>query len=234
MDARSKTSAELFEKVAVAVKSIRETTEAELQVSGGGKWRGARVFLSFWGFRWGKIRALCILSSAAPWEGGASPGRFKLLSVNVTPCYLDSNYTCQLSLSPHLSLSPSLSVCLFKASHTPLLSAQQDYALILFLSLFICNLPLCQSVLPWSRFSTPLPLRIHCCFNPLRSVLPYTARTQKFNSRQISNTAEENSEVLLTPVLRGWHESQRLWSDRRIDSLMYSCRDIWPMNGRMD
>lgn len=55
--------------------------------------------------------------SAAPAqrEGGASPGRFKLLSVNVAPCYLDSNYTCQLSLSPHLSLSlarPLALVCL--------------------------------------------------------------------------------------------------------------------------
>lgn len=38
-------------------------------------------------------------------EAGVAPGRFKLLSVNVTPRYLDSNYTCQLSLSPHLSLS---------------------------------------------------------------------------------------------------------------------------------
>lgn len=34
-----------------------------------------------------------------------SLGRSKLLSINVAPCYLDPNYTCQLSLSPHLSLS---------------------------------------------------------------------------------------------------------------------------------
>lgn len=47
-----------------------------------------------------------------PGREGASPAGFKLLSVNVTRCYLDSNYTCQLSLSPHLSLSPRLSVCL--------------------------------------------------------------------------------------------------------------------------
>lgn len=137
------------------------------------------------------MRALCILGSAAAWEGRASLGRFKLLSVNVTPCYLDSNYTCQLSLSPHLSLS--VSVCLFKPSHTLLLCVQQDYAFILFLSLFICNLPLCQSVLPSPQFSTPLTLCIHCCFNPLRFILTYTERMQKFQSRQISNMVKENN-----------------------------------------
>lgn len=121
-----------------------------------------------------KMKALCILGSVAAWEGGASREGFKLLSVNVTLCYLDSNYTCQLSLSPHLSLSPpSLSVCLFKPSHTLLLCVRQDCALILFLSLFICNLPLCQSVLPSPAFSAPLTLCIHCCFNPLPFILPY-------------------------------------------------------------
>lgn len=49
------------------------------------------------------------------WEGGAALWRFKLLSVTVTPCHLDSNYTCQLSLSL---------ICLFlrafKPSHTRL------------------------------------------------------------------------------------------------------------------
>lgn len=44
-------------------------------------------------------------------EWGVAPQRFKLLSVKVTLRYLDSNYTCQLRLSPHLS--PSLSVCVF-------------------------------------------------------------------------------------------------------------------------
>lgn len=49
------------------------------------------------------------------WEGGAALWRFKLLSVTVTPRHLDSNYTCQLSLSL---------ICLFlrafKPSHTRL------------------------------------------------------------------------------------------------------------------
>jgi len=39
------------------------------------------------------------------WGGGASQEGCKLLSINVTLCYLDSNYTCPLSLSPHPSLS---------------------------------------------------------------------------------------------------------------------------------
>lgn len=152
------------------------------------------------------------------WEGGASPGRFKLLSVNVTPCYLDSNYTCQLSLSPHLSLSLSPSAS-FKPSHTPLLCVQQDHALILFLSLFMCNLPLCQSALRSCRFSTPLPLRIHRCFNPLRFVLPYRVRTPKFNSRHISNTVKENSKVIQTLALRGGYQADT--SSRSASGLNY-------------
>lgn len=91
---------------------------------------------------------------------GASPGWFKLLSVNVTPCYLDSNYTCQLSLSPHLSLSLRLrlSVCLFKPSHTPLLSVFDKTKRSFFSFLLcICNLPPCQSVLRLCRFSSPTP-----------------------------------------------------------------------------
>lgn len=114
-------------------------------------WRWCVVLSLFFPYlQWDRTRVLSVSGSAAAWEGRASPGRFKLLSVNVTPCYLDSNYTCQLSLSPHLSppLSPSLSVCLYEPLHTPRLCVQQDHALILFLSLFICNLPLCQSALP--------------------------------------------------------------------------------------
>lgn len=43
--------------------------------------------------------------------------RFKLLSVNVTRFYLDSNYTCQLRPGARLFFSLGLSVC----RHTPLL-----------------------------------------------------------------------------------------------------------------
>lgn len=178
------------------------------------------------------MRTLCVLGSAAAWEGGASAGRFKLLSVNVTPCYLDSNYTCHLSLSPHLSLSLSLSVGLFKHSHTLLLCVQQDYALILFLSLFICNLPLCQSVLPSLRFSTPLTLCIHCCFNPLHFIWTYTVRMQQFPSRQILNMVKEISKVILTLVLR-WNKSFAL-THRRIESPVHRCMDTWLMDGIMD
>lgn len=65
------------------------------------------------------MRELCISGNTADWEGGALPGRFKLLSVNVTPRYLDSNYTCQLSLSSHLSLF--LSLCLSVSSNPHML-----------------------------------------------------------------------------------------------------------------
>lgn len=136
------------------------------------------------------MRALCFPGRE---EGRHREGLSSCQSTSLS-CYLDSNYTCQLSLRPS-SVSLSLSVCLFKPSHTPFLCVQQDYALILFLSLFMCNLPLCQSVLRSCRFSTALPLCIRCCFNPLLFVLSLQG---EFNSRQISNMVKANSEVIQT------------------------------------
>lgn len=96
-----------------------------MQMSGQGvRWRSSRVKP----FNWCMCVRVCVfgaglfgcfhrrsvlcIGGSGHGLGRAPPGRFKLLSVNVTLRYLDSNYTCQLSLSPHLS--PSVSVCIFK------------------------------------------------------------------------------------------------------------------------
>lgn len=143
----------------------------------GSKPRGG-VYFFFAIFNWIKMRTLCVLGSVAAWEGGASAGRFKLLSVNVTPCYLDSNYTCQLSLSPHLSLSLCLSASL--NPHTLCFSVFNKTMRSFCSFLYSSVTSLCQSVLPSPRFSTPLTLCIHCCFNPLHFIWTYTVRTQQF------------------------------------------------------
>lgn len=131
----------------------------------------------------------CVCGSAAACERGRGiGGKFKLLSVNLTPFYLDSNSTCRLSLSPHLSL------CLLKPSHTPRLCVQQGDALILFLSLFMCNLP------GVTQYYSLVDARPHSLCNPLLSVLPYSVRMPKFDSRQISNMEKENSSVMKTPL----------------------------------
>lgn len=90
---------------------LRCRCEVEGEEAQGSQPGGAALapLCCFW---WNKMRQCAGREVRQPGREGASPGGFKLLSVNVTRCYLDSNYTCQLSLSPHLSLSPRLSVCL--------------------------------------------------------------------------------------------------------------------------
>ena len=99
-------------------------------------------------------------------------------------------------------MSSSVSVSASFNPHT-LYFCSQDYALILSLSLFICNLPLCQSVLPSVRFSTPLKLCIHCWFNPL---LYYHTQRGCIHSPQISNRVKKDGKVKLSlvPNLNKW------------------------------
>lgn len=175
--------------------------------------------LLFWG--------VCILESVADWEGGVSQGRFKLLSVNVSPCYLDSNYTCQLSLSPHLSFSLSVSLCL--PLHFCSATTVHSFS---FLSLFICNLPLCHSVLPSVRFSTPLESCIHCCLNPLRFISPHTMRKQKVHSWQIEGKHTGVKVAATTAETSGLSVSDRLlWQTPGNES---QCMDVWISGGWVD
>lgn len=81
------------------------------------------------------------------------PGRegFKLLSVSVTPCYLDSNYTCQLSLSPHLSLSPRQSVL---AHSTPCSTRLYAHSLSFSIHLYLPSVSVSITVCSLSSVST--------------------------------------------------------------------------------
>lgn len=145
----------------------------------GRRWRFCGLLLLF---SWDK---LSIFGSVAVWEGrGRHWDGFKLLSVSVTPYYLDSNYTCQLSLGPHLSLRLKP-----HALHSSVFDKPCAHSLPVLYS--------CVTFLGVSQYYDrvdslpPLPLCIHCRSNPLCFVLPYSWRTQRFNSHQISNMVAE-------------------------------------------
>lgn len=145
-----------------------------------------------------RVSVLCVRGGS----GRTLAGRFKLLSVNVTLRYLDSNYTCQLSLSPHLS--PSVSACIFKPVAR---------------SASLCSTRLCAHSSPFffasvaSRrvsqyyrlcdFSSSL-LRVHRGFNPLPSVLHYAQSLCESNSRQISNMEKGKQEMNIADAHGGY------------------------------
>lgn len=128
---------------------------------------------------------LSIVGGVAVWEGrGRHWVGYKLLSVSVTPYYLDSNYTCQLSLGPHPSLRLKPHTLHFSVFDKPCAH----------------SLPVLYSCLTFPGVSQyydrvdslpPLPLCIHCHSNPLCFVLPYSWRTQRLNSHQISYMVAE-------------------------------------------